>query len=393
MNSKPRLLRILNRFNLGGPVYNASYLTKYLENDFDTLLIGGKELDEEESALYIPQSMGIQPIVIEELVRSVGLISEIKSYFRIKKIIKEFRPDIVHTHASKAGALGRLAAINSGVKIIVHTYHGHVFEHYFGKIKSKIIQSIERYLASKTQAIICISKKQKIDISERFKIAPKNKVHVIPLGFELTKFTENSDLKRREFREKYNLTENDVAIGIIGRLAPVKNHKLFIEGFADVKGKFKNIKAFVIGDGAIKKELESLAESKGIKTSGSDAEMIFTSWIKQVHEILPGLDIVALTSFNEGTPVSLIEAQAAGIAVVSSDVGGVSDIMGENCGLLFESNNKEEFVKKLSLLVSDVSLRKKMSDEGQKWALSKFTADRLADDCKKLYLDLLNRRN
>lgn len=393
MNSKIRVLRILNRFNLGGPVYNASYLTKYLENDFETLLIGGKELDEEESALYIPQSIGIQPIVIEEMVRSVGLISEIKSYFRIKKIIKEFRPDIVHTHASKAGAIGRLAAINSGVKIIVHTYHGHVFEHYFGRIKSRIIQSIERYLASKTQAIICISEKQKNDIVVRFNIASTEKVHVIPLGFELTKFTENRDTKRKVFREKYHLTESDIAIGIIGRLAPVKNHKLFIEAFADVKENFRNVKAFIIGDGAIKKELENLAQSKGLSTSGTDSDIIFTSWIKQVDEILPGLDIVALTSFNEGTPVSLIEAQAAGLAVISSDVGGVSDIIGVNCGMLFESNNKKDFVKKLSLLLSDHGLRKKMGDEGGKWALSKFTADRLADDCKKLYLDLLNRRD
>lgn len=393
MISKPRILRILNRFNLGGPVYNASCLTKYLENDFDTLLIGGKKLDEEENALYIPQSIGIQPIVIEEMQRTIGLISEIKSYFRIRKIIKEFKPDIVHTHASKAGAIGRLAAIHSGVKVIVHTYHGHVFEHYFGKIKSKVIQSIERYLATKTQAIICISEKQKNDIVERFNIALSKKVHVIPLGFELTKFVENRDAKKHVFREKYNLTEDDIAIGIIGRLASVKNHKLFIEGFAEMKESILNIKAFIIGDGVIKKELESLAQSKGLRTSGTDADVIFTSWIKHVHEILPGLDIVALTSFNEGTPVSLIEAQAAGVAIISSDVGGVSDILGENCGLLFESNNKEDFVKKLHLLLSDHELRKKMSDNGSKWALSNFTAGRLADDCKKLYLDLLKRRN
>ncbi len=391
MPKKKRILRILNRFNLGGPVYNASYLTKYLEEDFETMLIGGQKLDEEEDALFIPESLGITAHVIPEMTRSVGFQNDFKAYRRIRKIIEEFKPDIVHTHASKAGALGRYAAYKSGVKHIVHTYHGHVFEHYFGPVKTILVKSTERFLARKSSAIIAISEKQKVDIVDRFQISKEENTHVIPLGFELEKFRLEKERKREVFRNKYGLKDDDLTISIIGRLAPIKNHELFLRVVAKLQSELKNLKVFVVGDGDSKVSLIQKARHHGLTTEGEDQNIFFTSWIKQIHEILPGLELVTLCSLNEGTPVSLIEAQAAGIAVVSSDVGGVRDVVGKDSGLLFTNNDEEDYLAKMRKVLTDSDLRSSLGRNGEKFAFENFTAQRLAGDVKKLYLELLNR--
>ena len=225
----PRILRIINRFNLGGPAYNVAYLTKYLAPEYETLLIGGEKEPDEESSLFIFKEMGIEPLVLSEMNRSINILNDIKAYYRIKRIIKEFKPDIVHTHAAKAGALGRLAAYNCKVPVVVHTFHGHVFHSYFGRIKTTIYKNIERFLAKKTSAIIAISEKQKQELCLEYKIAPLEKTAVIPLGFDLLKFSENQIEKREVFRKQYLIEEDEVCIVIIGRLVPVKNHSLFLK--------------------------------------------------------------------------------------------------------------------------------------------------------------------
>ena len=154
---KIKVLRIINRFNLGGPTYNAAYLTKYLGDEFETLLIGGEKYEEEESSEFILQQLGIKPLIIPEMQRSINRRNDTIAYRKIKKIIKEFEPDIVHTHASKAGTLGRLAAKKMNVPVIVHTFHGHVFHSYFGKTKTTFYKNIERYLARRSNKIIAIN--------------------------------------------------------------------------------------------------------------------------------------------------------------------------------------------------------------------------------------------
>lgn len=231
----PKVLRIINRFNIGGITYNVSYLSKYLEPEYETLLVGGPEEEGEDSSLYIPQNLGLNPLVLQQFQREINFKSDYAAYKEIKKLIKEFKPDIVHTHASKAGAIGRLAAAHCHVPIIVHTFHGHVFHSYFGKLKTSFYLFIERYLAKKSTAIIAISNKQKQELTETFNIAPKEKFHVVPLGFDLERFTQNKELNRKTFREKYTLDNNTIAIGIIGRLAPIKNHELFVEAISYLK--------------------------------------------------------------------------------------------------------------------------------------------------------------
>jgi glycosyltransferase involved in cell wall biosynthesis len=388
-----KVLRIINRFNIGGITYNVSYLSKYLESDFETLLVGGPEEEGEDSSLYIPQNLGLKPLVLKQFQRDINFKADYAAYKEIKKIIREFKPDIVHTHASKAGAIGRLAAIHCKVPVIIHTFHGHVFHSYFGKLKTNFYKIIERYLARKSTAIIAISNKQKIELSDVFHIAPKEKIHVVPLGFDLTKFTINKEQNRKEFREKYNLNENQLAIGIIGRLAPIKNHDLFIEAIAYLKkNRAPSFKAFIIGDGDTKQSIIETCKKWQVSYSTNptdNVDVIFTSWITNVDWALHGLDLVALTSLNEGTPVSIIEAQAAGKYVVSTNVGGIEDVLHPDCGLLSVVSDKDAYCANLLLACNTFAISSNRAVKGIDWALQKFGYSRLVADMRALYQQLL----
>lgn len=391
-----KILRIINRFNLGGPTYNVAYLSKYMSDDFETLLVGGAKDETEESSDFIVNNLGLKPIIVEEMLREIDLKNDYAAYKKIKKIIQEFKPDIVHTHASKAGTLGRLAASSCGVPIIVHTFHGHVFHSYFGKLKTAFYKTIERYLAKKSTAIIAISEIQKQELVEIHKICSADKVKVIPLGFDLSKFQENIIEKRKSFRNKYNLDEDEIAISIIGRLVPIKNHVLFLEALKIVSQKTsKKIRAFIVGDGEERQNIESKATELGIPfidgtKSNEKSLLTFTSWIKEIDIALAGSDIVALTSFNEGTPVSLIEAQAANKPIVTTNVGGIENVViPEVTALLCENNNLQQFSQALLKLIEDDKTRNLMSVKGWNHVKEKFYFTRLVKDMENLYLSLL----
>lgn len=389
----PKVLRIINRFNIGGITYNVSYLSKYLAPEYETLLVGGPEEEGEDSSLYIPEGLGLKPRVLKQFQREINFKADYKAYKEIKKIIREFKPDIVHTHASKAGAIGRLAAIHCKVPLIIHTFHGHVFHSYFGKLKTNFYKIIERYLAKHSTAIIAISNKQKEELSELFHIAPKQKIHVVPLGFDLTRFTQNKEKNREAFREKYNLKEDQIAIGIIGRLAPIKNHSLFIEAIAFLKQNgFTNFKGFIIGDGDTKDSIIESCKTHHVTWSNNSTDKVdvcFTSWITNIEWALHGLDIVTLTSLNEGTPVSIIEAQAAGKYVVATNVGGIEDVLHPECGLLSEINDKTSFYINLLNTCRNKNHLLQSVEKGEQWALTKFSYTRLVEDMRHLYNGLL----
>jgi glycosyltransferase involved in cell wall biosynthesis len=333
---KIRVLRIINRFNLGGPTYNAAYLTKYLSDDFETLLVGGAKYEEEESSEFILEKLGIRPIVIPEMQRSISFKNDKIAYKKIKKIIADYQPDIIHTHASKAGALGRLAAKKMGVPVIIHTFHGHVFHSYFGKSKTLFYKKIERHLAKNSSKIIAISDIQKDELTKEYSITKPSKVEVIPLGFDLNRFQEGVSEKRKSFREKYQVGDDEIAVGIIGRLVPIKNHKMFLNVVDKVmKSTAKKVRFFIIGDGEDKALLKDYCNQLKLDYSewneGQKTSLVtFTSWIKDIDWANAGLDIITLTSFNEGTPVSLIEAQASNKPIVTTNVGGVKNVTKQN---------------------------------------------------------------
>ena len=385
---KIKVLRIINRFNIGGPTYNATFLTKFLSNDFETLLIGGLPEENEANSLHILEKYGVDPVLLPEMKREPNFKSDRIALKKIKAIIKEFKPDIVHTHASKAGALGRKAAISCKVPVIVHTFHGHVFHSYFGKIKTALFKNIERYLAKKSTGIIAISDLQKKELCEIHKIAPKDKTRVIPLGFDLEIFQQNYKNNRINTRNKFEIDEQTIAIAIVGRLTAIKDHHFFLDVihklYEDCK---KKIKIFIVGDGDMKKEIEQ----RLIPMHNMGIDISLTSWIYDIAEFNAGMDIMCLTSKNEGTPVSLIEAQASNLPVISTEVGGVADIVEQNeTGFIIPRTNKGEFVLKLKLLIENDELRQKMKLKGWQNVYQKYSYQRLAKDIESYYLELLN---
>ncbi|MBP6313178.1 MAG: glycosyltransferase [Flavobacteriales bacterium] len=407
----PRVLRIINRFNLGGPTYNAAYLSRYMPAEYETLLVGGSQEDTEEGSHHILDALGVKPVILPELQREVAPWRDRGAYRRIKELIKEFKPDIVHTHAAKAGAVGRMAASDMGVKAIVHTFHGHVFHSYFGPVRTAMYKNIERFLANRSSSIVAISDLQKTELVEEHRICKAEKVNVIPLGFDLSRFQKDRDKKRAQFRHVYGVADDEIAIGIVGRLVPIKNHDLFIDVIARMERRTgKKVRAFVVGDGEERERLQQTVQEMGLsqvngpyfnghgfghgvngKPAVNRASITFTSWIKEVDIVTAGLDIMMLTSLNEGTPVSLIEAQAANLPVISTNVGGIENVViPGKTGFLHESGDANGLTDSLLQLIEDEGLRNRMAAEGWDHVREKYHYTRLVADTARMYETILN---
>ncbi|MGB0929157.1 MAG: glycosyltransferase [Chitinophagales bacterium] len=391
----PKILRIINRLNLGGPTFNVALLSKHLSPSFETRIVAGMKGESEASSEFILNKMGLKPQYIPNMYRSVHPRKDYAAYQDIKKIIQEYKPDIVHTHAAKSGALGRLAAKECGVPVIVHTFHGHVFHSYFGALKTRFYLEVERYLAKHSSKIVAISPKQKKELSEDYRVCNPNHIEVVPLGFDLSKFQDNQIDKRIDFRQKYQIADDEVAIAIVGRLVPIKNHSLFLNALKQLlNNSSQKIRAFIVGGGEERANMENLATELNIPFATPEnfhkAPLTFTSWITDVDEVYAGVDVVALSSLNEGTPVSLIEAQAANKPIVTTNVGGVKDVVIPNrTALLSPSKCVESFAHNLQELVENTTLRNQMGQDGYQYVAQKYSYQRLTGDMAQLYDKLL----
>ncbi|MDA3614181.1 glycosyltransferase [Polluticaenibacter yanchengensis] len=395
-----RVLRIINRFVISGSTFNVSYLTKYLPSEFETVLISGHKDDGEENSDYLAASFGLNPVYVNSMRKSLTQPWNDRNAFKeIKKIIETFKPHIVHTHAAKAGFVGRLAAISCNVPIVLHTFEGHYFHSYFHPIKTNVLLRIERYLAAKTDGIIAISPEQYDDLANIYKVASPEKVFTLPIGLDIDKFTLNTDRLRADFRNEFKISDDTICIGIIGRLVPIKNLNMFVRVVKEVLQRTnKKVKFFIVGDGESREDTERQLEQLNLAyTSVHEKDyskpVIFTSWRKDIDCIMAGIDIVALTSLNEGTPVALMEAQAAKKAIVSTNVGGIGYVVEDGkSALLAESNNVKDFSDKLLTLIENESLRNEMGQFGYENAQAKFSLNRFINDTKNLYHKLLQEK-
>lgn len=391
-----KVLIITNRFVIGGPSFHVADLALHLQDDFEILIIGGEPAQGEETNRAMFSKLKNEPLVIDGFSRKASLIKDYLSYVKIKNVIRDFQPDIVHTHTSKPGFLGRMAAHALKVKVIVHTYHGNLFEGYFNAIINRVLVFLERFLAKRSHALIALSNQQKEVLISR-NIAKGDKIRIIYPGIDKNRLNINTK-NRRKFRESNGLLEQDIVIAIVGRLVPIKNIKLFIDGIKYLNDNgMQNIRGLIVGDGPEKNNLKEYCVSLGLDlieygAMHTAAPIIFTSWCKDISKLYSGIDIVVLTSKNEGTPYSLLEAEIAGIPIIASDVGGVSDIVQDGkTALLF--SNREKFYSHLINLVTDAQLRDAMSKNGKEYAYSRFEAGTMAEETKKLYLDLINKLN
>ncbi len=389
-----KILRILNRFNLGGPSYNVALLSKYISEKYQTRIVGGPPQKEETGSFFIFDNLKLSPTVIPEMQRSISIKNDWLAYKKLSRIIKEYHPDIVHTHVARAGILGRIVARRNNVPIIVHTFHGHHFSGYTNQAKIFIYKQLEKYLSSISSAIITISEKQKEELTQIYKVVPEEKCYVVPLGFDLSKFVNISEEKIRNFRETFQIPKDKIIISIIGRFAPVKNHPLLIEAVSLLPGHLQEkIRVIVVGDGDSKENLQKLIRAKGMSYGQSGENLfVFTSWQKDVSGVLGISDISVLTSLNEGTPVSLIEALAAKVPVISTDVGGVKNVVADGqSGLLVPSQNAKKLAEALQTLILSPGKRKSFGEYGQKKILKKYSYTRLVKDMENIYEELLRK--
>ena len=396
MIKKIKVLRILNRFNVGGPVYNATYLTKFLNTDlYETLLIGGEPEKHEQSADYILNDLEVSFRKLRLMRRAISPIFDLISLIQIIIIIYQYKPNIIHTHAAKSGLLGRLASLFYYKKVkVVHTYHGNVFEGYFSNFKNRILLFVERFLAKKSTKIIAISKLQSQDLIYKYKICEKEKIEIVPLGFDLHRFTENINSKRKKLRKEFNVKDKTILITIIGRIVPIKNHQLFIDVFNYCKYKTsRRIKALVVGDGSETEKIIDYAINNKLsysyKNLNKECDVLFTSWRSDIDNILAASDIVCLTSFNEGTPVSIIESMASETASISTNVGGVSDIIENNISGIVSSKEINDYGENLLKMIEDDNLRLKLAKNGKSKSLENYNFTKLVFNIESLYQKII----
>ena len=398
--AKPRVLLFLNRLVIGGPAIDVISMAGFLQNDFELLIIyGEKESHEVEATYLLSKYANLKLKKIPSLRRSINPFLNISVFFSVIKIIKSFKPSIVHTHGAVPGVLGRIAAFFCRIPVIVHTYHGHFFHSYFNKTLSTAIILIEKMLANISDVIIATSSRQLKDLVDDYKIAPRNKVTIIELGID-DAFLISANQESTSFAAKYQLSTDTITVGIIARLVKVKNFPLFVEVVAKVlKKTSKKVVFFVIGDGYLKTDIQKLFSEKGIVWSSNelhntDASVLFTSWVSNIGDALSVLDIVVLTSNNEGTGLSLAESQYVGKPVVATNVGGVPDtVLDGKTGFLVSPADADTFAEKLLLLIEDDTLRKEMGIAAKVFARSKFSKQHEINSLKQLYTEQLKKNS
>ena len=388
MEKRIKILRIIARLNIGGPAMHVLLLTSGLDSKkFLSHLVTGRVSEGEADAAHLAKEMGVDPLIIPELKRGIGLKDDFRAFLKLYRLMKDLKPDIVHTHPAKAGALGRMAAIMNMVPVRIHTFHGHVFHGYFGKLKTRLFMIIEKILARFTTRIIVISQAQLDDIEKRYRIAPPKKCSLIPVGLDLEPFFISD--KKGELRRQLSIDEDTLLVGIVGRLVEVKNHRMFLQAARKIRFDAPDIKVkfLIVGDGGLRKDLEFYAEELEIASS-----VIFTGWRSNLEEVYKDLDVVCLTSLNEGTPLSLIEAMASGRAVVSTSVGGVIDMIIHNEeGLLSPSGDVETFSRNLLGLLRDKDRREEMGRKAKASVSERFSKERLFKDIERLYEEELRK--
>jgi glycosyltransferase involved in cell wall biosynthesis len=397
-------VRIIARLNVGGPAKHVVWLTSGLEDaGYHSLLVAGTVPEGEEDMSYFADQAGVKPLYIPEMSREISLKDAVTTWKLFRLLLRE-RPDIVHTHTAKAGTVGRVAGFlyrwfTPGVFIgrprackFVHTYHGHVFHSYYGRARTGVFLTIEKLLARLvTDRLVVVSEQQKEEIGREFRVGRADQIRVIRLGLDLNVFADYAN-RRALFRRELGIADNVTLVGIVGRLTEIKNHEMFLESVARVD--LEDVRFVVIGDGSLRAGLEERARSLGL-----EEKVIFAGGRKDPENFYPALDIVALTSRNEGTPLTLIEAMANARPVIATSVGGVVDLLGdvieENSsyqvcerGISVRPYDVDAFAAGLETLIKDKDLQSKFGRNGFEFVDRNYRKERLLDDIKGLYGEL-----
>ena len=385
MTPRPlKVVRVITRLNIGGPSLQAITLSADLPSDrFTTTLVCGRPGPREGDMGACAEAQGVSPVVIPTLQRELNPFADIRSLLGLIGVVRRARPDIIHTHLAKAGTLGRIAAFFCpGVKT-VHTYHGHVFSGYFPPRRTRVYLRLERWLARHTDRIVVLSESQREELLERCKIGRASQYAVIPLGFDLEKF-ERPQALRGELRRELAIPEASPIVSTVGRLVPIKDHDLFLSAARRVLDERPDAVFLVVGDGPLRGELEENARGRGVGKN-----VVFLGWRSDLEQVYADSDLIALTSLNEGTPVSLIEAAAAGRAVVATDVGGVGDVVRHGVsGLLARTRDPHEVAALMLELLGDRPRAEAMGEAGRELVRGRYSKQQLIRNIIRLYTEL-----
>jgi glycosyltransferase involved in cell wall biosynthesis len=385
---KIRVIRVIARLNIGGPAIHVVNLNAGLDpSRFEQSLVVGTEGSGEGSLLDYALARGVRPIILPEIVNEFSLKPrDVKALAKLHRLMRREHPLIVHTHTTRAGLLGRLAARLAGVPVIIHTFHGHVLHGYYGSLKSGLMRSMERALARITDQLIAVSEQVKRDLVS-YEVSPPEKISVIPLGFELEPFLHCQELQG-QFRNELGLGNDARLVAIVGRMFPIKNHRLFLDAAARVLVHEPSARFVIVGDGILRTEMEHYAQRLGIAH-----QVIFTGWRRDLPRIYADLDALVVASDNEGTPVSAIEAMAAGRPVIATRVGGLPDLVQEGqTGYLVPPRSPEPLASAILHLLQEPQTATRMGIDARADILARFPVRRLVDDIEHLYDQLLARK-
>lgn len=376
MSSPPReVVRLITRLNIGGPARQALLLTKELEVQWPTLLGAGTPSAEEGELNDPDVSVHRLP-----LVRPVRPVTDMQAFVQVRRLLQAHQPRLVHTHMAKAGLIGRLACLGLRIRT-VHTYHGHVLSGYFSKPVQRTFIKIERALARNSDVLVAVSREVMESLLE-LGIGREEQYRMIPLGFDLSEHLL-VEQPQGTLKSHLRLAPETPLVGSVGRLVPIKDLVTLVKAMLRVPGAH----LAVLGDGQSRADLEAFTRSLGLTE-----RVHFTGWYTDIPAAMSDFDLVALSSLNEGTPVSLIEAGACARAVVATDVGGVAYVVDHGTtGLLCPPGEPEALAESIKTLLSDRDRRVRMGEAGRERARALFHKDRLLSDIHDLYAGLVGK--
>lgn len=385
-----RVLRVIARLNIGGPAIQAISMTKLLDEQrgYRTTLVRGTEDPVEGSMDHLAERLGVQPLHVAALRRDPGL-HDLSALARLVAIVVRERPQVVHTHAAKAGTLGRLAALlapGRSRRVLVHTFHGHSLSGYFSSRTARFYRAVERQLAKRTDRLIAVSEEVRDELVV-LGVAPAERFEVIRLGFDLSPFALDAPERARRgaaLREQLGIPRDARLVTLIARLVPIKRVDRFLR-VARLLAERPGVHFLIVGDGELREPLQAGEDARALGMC-----LTWAGFRSDMPDVCFASDVIALTSDNEGTPVSLIEALAAGTPVVSTNVGGVATVVRhEQTGLLAERDDERAFADAIARLLDDRQLSARLAAEGRRHALEAFGQQRLVDDLDSLYRRLL----
>jgi glycosyltransferase involved in cell wall biosynthesis len=391
--NKIKVVHVITRFDKGGSAENTFLTVRDLDKDrYDVTLIrglsrqsliGDQEARSVEKNLAALERDGVVVVTIPELVRELAPLTEFRAFLCLFRLFRKRRPQIVHTHTSKAGILGRWAAFFSGVPIIVHTPHGHVFWGYFSRRKTRAFILLEKLTARITDRIITLTDREKAD-HLHVHIAAENKFTTIHSGVDLSRFS-GAVLNMARMKKELNLPEGSFIVGTTGRLTQIKGHIHLLEAAVKVRLLRPDIYFVFLGDGELREALAKYAAGSGIA-----GNVMFAGWRSDVAAVLSAFDVFVFPSLNEGMGKAIIEAMAMGKPVIASDVGGIPDLVTHGCnGLLVPPGDSGALANAILDLYENADKRKEMGEEGRKTAAG-YSVDAMVQKIDALYQTCLN---